>query len=162
MKTRYLLSFSAFILALFVAANPAAAQGTAFTYQGRFAENGVASNGTVEFQITLWNALSGGTQVATATPPSTIVNVTNGLFTAPIDFGMAAFDGSDRYLQIEARTTLGPFITLTPRQRVTAAPYAMLAGKLSGPLPSGSLTGTYGNVLTFSNVANVFQGVLAT
>lgn len=134
------------------------AQGTAFTYQGRFAENGVATNGVVEFQFTLWNTLSGGAQVASATPPSTIINVTNGLFTAPIDFGAAAFDGSDRYLQIEARTTIGPFATLTPRQRITATPYALLAGKLSGPLSSAGLTGTYGNALTFSNVANVFSG----
>jgi hypothetical protein len=139
-------------------ADRACAQGTAFTYQGRFAENGVAANGTVEFQFTLWNALNSGTQVATATPASSIVNVTNGLFTTPIDFGATAFDGADRYLQIEARTTIGPFVTLTPRQRITAAPYALLAGNLSGSLTSGSLMGTYGNALTFSNAANVFVG----
>ena len=150
---------SLLVLLLWIAGAVAVrAQGTAFTYQGRFIQNGVATNGVVEFQFTLWNADSGGTQVATATPPSSIVNVTNGLFTVPIDFGMTAFDGADRYLQIEARTTIGPFVTLTPRQKITAAPYALLAGKLSGTLTSSGLGGTYGNAVTFSNAANVFIG----
>jgi hypothetical protein len=134
------------------------AQGTAFTYQGRLADNGTPANGVVELQCTLWNALSGGTQVATATPATTVVTVTNGLFTMPLDFGTAAFDGSDRYLQIEARSTIGPFSLLTPRQKITATPYALLAGKLSGTVASSGLGGTYGNVMTFSNAANVFNG----
>src|SRR5688500_12478647 len=79
------------------------AQGTAFTYQGRLFDNAAPANGVVELQCTLWNALSGGTQLAAATPATTVVTVTNGLFTVALDFGTAAFDGSDRYLQIEAR-----------------------------------------------------------
>jgi hypothetical protein len=98
------------------------AQGSAFTYQGRLNTNGTPANGVVELQCTLWNALSSGTQVASATPPTTIVTLTNGLFTLPLDFGTTAFDGSDRYLQIEARTTIGPFTLLTPRQKITATP----------------------------------------
>src|SRR5882724_2774328 len=134
------------------------AQGTAFTYQGRFTDSGVPANATVEFQFTLWNALSGGTQVAVATPTSSLVGVTNGLFTTAIDFGAATFDGSDRYLQIEARTVLGPFTLLTPRQKISPTPYAMLAGKLNGTVTSGGLAGTYGSAVTFSNTANLFTG----
>lgn len=136
-------------------------QGTAFTYQGRFTDGGVPSNGSVEFQCTLWDALSGGAQVAAATPSSTVVGVTNGLFTLSLDFGTAAFDGSDRYLQIEARTALGPFTLLTPRQKVSPAPYAMLAGKLTGTVTSNGLAGTYGSAVTFSNTANVFSGTFS-
>src|SRR5712671_2945531 len=83
----------------------ALAQGTAFTYQGRFTDTGLPFTGTAEFQFTLWNSASNGTQVAAATPATVIVGVTNGLFTLPIDFGGAQFSGADRWLQIEARTT---------------------------------------------------------
>ncbi len=137
------------------------AQGTAFTYQGRFTDGGVPANANVEFQCTLWDALSGGSQVAAATPASTVVGVTNGLFTLSLDFGAATFDGSDRYLQIEARTALGPFTLLTPRQKIAPTPYAMLAGKLSGTVTGSGLAGTYGSAVTFSNAANVFNGAFA-
>ena len=137
------------------------AQGTAFTYQGRYTSNGVPVNATVEVQFTLWDALTGGSQIASATPPTSIVTVTNGLFTVPIDFGAAAFDGSERYLQIETRTTIGAFTLLTSRQRITPTPYAILAGKLSGPLVGTGLAGTYGSAVNFSNQANNFTGNFA-
>jgi hypothetical protein len=156
MKTKLRLRLLFF--ALLILPGFAHGQGTAFTYQGRLTENAAPANGVVELQCTLWNALSGGTQMASGTPATTSVSITNGLFTVPLDFGTTAFDGSDRYLQIEARTTLGPFSLLTPRQKITATPYALLAGKLSGTVASSGLGGTYGNVVTFSHAANVFNG----
>ena len=86
------------------------------------------------------------------------MKVTNGQFTALLDFGAAAYDGTDRYLQVEVRTALGPFIPLAPRQRITATPYALMAGKFSGTVPAGGLGGVYGNAVTFSNANNVFNG----
>ncbi|MDQ6631806.1 MAG: tail fiber domain-containing protein [Verrucomicrobiota bacterium] len=158
MKTKLFV----FTLALFSTLNlqfsTLFAQGTAFTYQGRFTDNGAPANGAIEFQFTLWNALSGGTQVATATPASIVINVTNGLFTAPIDFGTAAFDGADRWVQVDARTTLGPFTTLTPRQKVTATPYAIRAANFTGTIGSGQLAGAYTSPVTINNAANVFNG----
>src|SRR3954468_18248216 len=82
------------------------AQNTAFSYQGRFTDNGTPFTGTAEMQFTLWDAVSNGTQVATTTPASAFVVVTNGLFTVPIDFGAAQFTGADRWIQIDARTTI--------------------------------------------------------
>lgn len=56
------------------------AQCTGFTYQGRFTDNGSPYTGVVEFQPTLWDAASGGSQVAANSPEKVAVGVTNGLF----------------------------------------------------------------------------------
>jgi len=133
------------------------AQGTSFTYQGRFNTNGTPYTGPAEFQFTLWDAASGGGQVAATTPASVIVGVTDGLFDTSLDFGAAAFPGADRWLQIEARTTIGSFTTLTPRQKVTPTPYAMRAGSVQ---TNGLPGGVYGNAVTFNNPANNFNGTL--
>jgi len=140
----------------------ALAQGTAFTYQGRLDSGGTPFNGSVEFQATLWTAATGGTQVAANNPTSVIVGVTNGLFTLPLDFG-ASFPGADRWLQLEVRTSIGAFTTLSPRQAITPTPYAIQAGQVNaagvvGTLSSGQLAGTYSGAVTFNNAGNVFTG----
>ncbi|MGB3906287.1 MAG: hypothetical protein WBB22_15360, partial [Anaerolineae bacterium] len=52
----------------------------------------------------------------------------DGLFTVQLDFG-PAFDGSKLWLQIGVRPgdSAGPYTTLTERQELTAAPYALYA-----------------------------------
>jgi trimeric autotransporter adhesin len=130
------------------------AQGTAFTYQGRLNTNGVAYTGAAEFQFTLWDAVSGGSAVATNNPASLVATVTDGLFTVTLDFGLNPFNGQPRFLDTEVRTVIGPFTTLTPRQPVTATPYALRALNLT----TNGLAGTYGNAVTFDNAANSFAG----
>ncbi len=120
----------AFVI-LFASATGSRAQSTTFTYQGRLTDGGVPFSGAAEFQFTLWNAASNGTQIAASMPPSMVLNVSNGLFAAAIDFGPGAFSGSNRWLQIDVRTTLGPFITLAPRQFITASPYAIYSASAS-------------------------------
>jgi len=142
------------------------AQGTAFIYQGRLDSGGVPYSGNAEFQPTLWDAASGGTQVAENNPTQVMVSVTNGLFVLPLDFG-ANFPGADRWLQLEVRTGFGPFTVVSPRQKLTPMPYAITAGnlsgmlpatQLSGTLPSANLGGTYSGAVTFNNAANNFNG----
>lgn len=154
------------LLALFVGTLAAGAQGTAFTYQGQFSENGVPYTGAVELQPTLWDAATGGTQIAANNPATVVVAATNGLMVIPLDFG-ASFLGAARWLQIEARTVIGPFTILSPRQQLTPTPYAMSAGNLTGLLaatqlkgnvPSTNLSGTYFRPVTFNNAANSFSG----
>jgi len=138
----------------FVSAANVRAQGTSFTYQGVLNQNGAPYSGSAEIQFTLWNAASSGSAVATNNPASLIVAVTNGLFTASLDFG-TAFPGADRWLQMDVRTVIGPFTTLSPRQKLTPAPYAITAGGVvSGGIPAG----TYNNAVTFNNAANSFTG----
>ncbi len=159
MKPKSILrSWSVAACFLFITNLAVFAQGTAFTYQGLFTQNGTAFSGTVEMQFTLWDAVSSGTPVAVSTPSSVLVAVSNGLFTVPVDFSAAPFSGSDRWVQVDARTTLGPFTTLTPRQKVTATPYAIRAANFTGTVGSNQLVGTYTSPVTFSNSANVFNG----
>jgi hypothetical protein len=115
-----------------------AALGTAFTYQGRLNKDGNPVGGTCDFQFSLWDALSGGTQIgSTITKYNVAVN--NGFFTEQLDFGASAFNGDARWLQIAVRCPAGSgsYTTLSPRQPLTAAPYALY----SKTAPWSGLTG---------------------
>jgi len=84
--------------------------------------------------------------------------VSNGLFTVTLDFGNQ-FPGANRWLEIGVRTNgVGAYTTLSPRQPITATPYAITAGNLSGGVTSANLAGTYANALTLNNAANSFSG----
>jgi hypothetical protein len=106
--------------------------GTAFTYQGQLQQSGAPANGTCDFDFELYGSLSGGTRIGT-TETETAVNVINGLFTVELNeagnFGVNAFEGSDRWLQIAVRCPAGSgsYATLGPRQQLTATPYAFYA-----------------------------------
>src|SRR5438128_5826334 len=116
-------------LLLTLSAGAAFVQTTPFTYQGRLIAGGTAANGSYDLQFTLWDALSGGTQQPQPTPVTVTrnaVGVANGIFTVQLDFGAGAFPGADRYLEIGARPAGGGACTiLSPRQQITATPYAV-------------------------------------
>ncbi|MBI4579031.1 MAG: tail fiber domain-containing protein [Planctomycetes bacterium] len=109
--------------------------GTAFTFQGDLQHNQSLIDGTCDFQFSLWDQPGsgsppiGGNQIGST---QTIANVvlTGGVFTvqlnASAEFGADAFDGSSRWLQIAVRFPAGSgsYSTLTPRQPITATPYA--------------------------------------
>jgi hypothetical protein len=146
-------SFAALILQPLTAAP----LGTAFTYQGRLLEGTNACNGNAEFVATLWDVASGGTALATNASGSVIVGVTNGLFVLPLDFG-TNFPGDARWLQLEVRTTIGSFNTLSPRQALTPAPYALYASSAgaaatASSVPAANITGTLSDARLSGNVA---------
>jgi hypothetical protein len=61
------------------------------------------------------------------------------MFTVTLDFGNQ-FPGADRWLQIEVRTNGGgAFAALSPRQRITATPYAIQAGNAVVAASAGSV-----------------------
>lgn len=128
-KLKMIRSFSKLAVFIYLLFSPAIApaQPTAFTYQGRLTASGTPFTGSAEFQFTLWDAASGGSVVATNNPSDLVAPVSNGLFTVELDFGEEAFDRSGRFLQIEVRTTIGSFTTLSPRQRITPSPEAIHA-----------------------------------
>ena len=107
---------------------PQAALGTVFTYQGRLTDGGSPANGTYDFQFKLYDAASSGTQVG-STITMEDVTITDGLFTVALDFGSNAFTGDARYLEIGVRpgSSTGAYTTLTPRQALTATPYALFS-----------------------------------
>jgi hypothetical protein len=119
-------------LALFTALYQAAAQGTAFTYQGRLNNNGSAANGSYDLQFVLFNTNQFGSP-ATPILTNSAVPVNNGLFTTTLDFGASVFTGTNYWLDISVRTNGSvTFAELSPRQPVTPTPYAITAENLSG------------------------------
>jgi hypothetical protein len=108
--------------------SPQVTLGTGFTYQGQLKKNNAPVNdNTCSMTFSLWDSSSSGAQVGgiqTIVP----VTVTNGLFTVVLNggsqFGVSAFDGSDRWLQAAVQCAGdGSPVTLS-RQRLSAAPYA--------------------------------------
>jgi pectin methylesterase-like acyl-CoA thioesterase len=106
--------------------------GNGFTYQGQLQDGGSPANGRYDFLFRLFDAPIAGNQIG---PFNTLLNrtVTNGLFTITLTFGAGAFDGEARYLEIAVRPNGGgTYTTLSPRQPVTPAPYALYALKSKG------------------------------
>jgi hypothetical protein len=139
------------------------AQGTAFTYQGHLNSGTNPANGSYDLAFSLFNASTGGSSLA-GPVTNTAVAVSDGLFTIMVDFGAGVFTGGSNWLNIGVRTNgSGAFTSLTPRQQLTPTPYAIFAESanaagLIGNIPSGDLSGTYGNPLTLNNAGNTIAG----
>lgn len=106
--------------------------GTSFTYQGELLYQGALANGSFDFQFSLHDASGGGAQVGSTITKSG-VTVTEGRFTVQLDFGSGIFTGDARWLEIAVQTAGGSgYTTLTPRQELTPAPYAIHASSVDG------------------------------
>jgi hypothetical protein len=99
-----------------------------FTYQGYLERNGAPANGYFDFDVTIWDAQTSGTQVASCTSAALDnVYVTDGLFsfhlqpTQPED---QVFNGERRWLRVRVRPHGTVTWTALPRQPITAVPYA--------------------------------------
>ncbi len=97
------------------------AQSGELTYQGRLENAGQPFDGTANLQFLLFDAPASGSQVG-VTQTRTNWPVAEGLFQVDLDFGAAAFDGTDRYLEVWVNGA-----PLSPRQAVRAAPVALYA-----------------------------------
>jgi hypothetical protein len=99
---------------------------TAFTYQGRLTDGGSPANGEYDLQFGLYDAASGGTPL-TSWRELANVYISDGLFTVQVDFGDNVFTGAARWLEIKVRPgdSTGVYTTLSPRQMLTPAPYAL-------------------------------------
>jgi len=103
--------------------------GTAFTYQGRLIDNNQPADGLYDLQFKLFDASSDGNQLwGDVNTPE--VDVIDGYFTAELDFG-SVFDANNRWLEIGVRPGIqsdpNAYTALTPRQKITATPYALYA-----------------------------------
>jgi hypothetical protein len=144
MKTAPITLLVAFIV-LQLTVPSARAQGTAFTYQGRLDADGSPATGNYDVQFTLFATNNGGTAIGRAVTDGGIA-VTNGLFTAAVDFGAGVFTGTNYWLDLAVRTNgASSFTELTPRQALAPIPYAVFANtasNLSGTLSVSQLNGT--------------------
>lgn len=108
---------------------PSAPVSDTFTYQGQLKQDGAPVNGTCDFQFSLWDSPEGGAQLGN-TQALDNVPVTRGQFTVQLSFLYTMstyFDGSARWLGIAVRCPAGSgsFTALSPRQPLTATPYAL-------------------------------------
>ena len=122
----------------------AATLGTAFTYQGQLREGGVPANGRYDLRFELFNSETGGSPSSSPVAQNAVF-VSNGLFSVSLDFGANVFNGANCWLQIGVRPAESPdpFVTLSPRQSLTPAPYSLYtlkAESLAGPLPDSQLS----------------------
>ncbi|MBP1684197.1 MAG: hypothetical protein H6Q33_340 [Deltaproteobacteria bacterium] len=122
----YVLLHATVVVLLAAHAVPVWAQSSSFTYQGQLQDGGNPASGGYDLQFRLFDAVVGGNQVG-STQALEDVPVTAGVFTVTLDFGVAAFPGADRFLEIAVRPgdSAGAFTTLTPLQPITATPYAL-------------------------------------
>ncbi len=141
-----------FALSLFIFLNimTANAQTASFSYQGKLTDGALAANGTYQMQFGLFDTATGGSQIG-ATQTSS-VTVANGIFTVNLGFGAAAFDGTDRFLQISVFSTVAnAFVVLTPRQQITSAPYAIRSTNATTADNALNLGGTSANQYVLTN-----------
>ncbi len=139
------------MLAVLCGQTLAAPTGTAFTYQGRLTENGAPANGAYDIQFRLFDGAAGAAAQVGGTVTATELPVVNGLFTANLDFGAAAFDGAARWLELAVFDPVATqYVPLSPRQYLAATPYATHA-------LSSAQWKSVGNNITNSNTG--FVGV---
>jgi hypothetical protein len=136
------------------------AQGTAFTYQGRLQDNGSPVSGIFDLRFAIYDSLANGALLG-GPLTNAATGVTNGLFTATLDFGNE-FPGTARWLEIAVQTNGGGgFTTLTPRQQLTPTPYAIFANTASnvtGTLAAAQIVGVLTNNAANVNLTGAFSG----
>lgn len=145
-----LFVFSVFFIAsFFVIKVNTAPPPSVVTYQGKILVGGASATTSLNMYFRIYDAPSGGTLLYTASgtlgsPTSISVTPNAGLFS--VIFGESGTnamdpsifkDNSDMYLEVQVETE-----TLTPRKRITSAPYAFNAKYLDGFAPSQTPTNT--------------------
>ena len=130
MKTIYAFCGGAAIVGLLAAAmfrNTTPVDQT-FTYQGQLRNAGQLVNGPVDLKISMWDADTAGVQIGSSNTYNA-VPMTDGRFALGLNFGASAFDGSNRWIQVEFRNPAGSglYQALNPRDKITATPYALYA-----------------------------------
>src|SRR5690242_20306391 len=102
-------------LALLLHARSAHAQPSRFTYAGRLNDGNAPANGSYDMQLSLFDALDAGNQIGQTQTVSPVA-AANGTFSVDVDFGLDAFPGADRWLELAVRKAGAQnYTTLSPR-----------------------------------------------
>jgi len=141
------------VLLLVLSSGSALAQTTAFNFQGRLNDGTSPANGRYDLQFKLFDAITGGNQVAaTVDKPNTML--VNGVFSTPLDFGVAAFSGGDRFIEISVRPngSANAHVVLGGRQQILSVPFAVRA--LNASTLEGQTAGDFIKNGTAAQTAN--------
>ena len=155
-----------FLLLLASPAIAAAQVTTAFTYQGELRDAGQPAAGAYDLRFRLFDALTDGA-AAGPTLCADNIQVVDGRFVVELNFG-AVFTGASRFLQIEVRPDNGQscgdasgFTVLTPRQPLTATPYAAHALTAAAATTASNASLLNNQPATFyTNAANLTAGTI--
>ncbi len=134
--------------------------GAGFTYQGQLKSGGEPVNAECQMAFRLYDAAApGGAQVGSAITAT--VPISDGLFTAALDFGDGVFTGDARWLGIQVQCPGDASYADLGRQPLTAAPYALYAQRapwsgLSG-VPDGFADGV-DDVSAVVSGTNIYAG----
>jgi hypothetical protein len=127
--------------------------GPAFTYQGELTDDqGSPLSGPYDFEFRLYDGSGGGATQIGGTVSAGDVQVDEGRFAVSLNFGSDAFNGDARWLELRVRegASTGSYTTLSPRQALTPAPYALaLPGLRTDPSAAvpNILGGSNGNLV---------------
>ena len=133
------------------------AQTTAFTYQGKLTDTGIPANGQYDLKLQLFDAATGGTAYVTVMDLQDVV-VTNGILTVSLDFGSLPFqDQVDKWLEIAVRpgASTGAYNTLTPRQQINTAPFAIQANKASEAQTADAMSSVCNQCITDAHIVGL-------
>ncbi len=129
--------------------------GTATTYQGLLTDAGELVNDAADIDFMLYDAETAGEMVGAYKAFG--VPVVDGLFNVDLDFGEGVFQGDARWLEITVHLKSGDdWITLSPRQPIRPAPYALYA--LDGAGGGGSSPWSQNGYIVYYNSGNVGIG----
>jgi len=172
-KTLKILFFMVSALLLIVACvSQAEPMGSAFTYQGRMMDANSPANGLYDLQFKLYDSPSDGNQLASIIDINEL-DVIDGYLTVLLDFGSDVFIGNACWLEMGVRpgelNDPNAYTTLSPRQQITPAPYALqtpigrddtLLGKYAGANNSiGNWNAFLGMETAYSSATgNTFYG----
>ncbi|MEX2218924.1 MAG: hypothetical protein WD749_09210 [Phycisphaerales bacterium] len=102
--------------------------GSSLTYQAELRASGQPATGPVDLRFRLYDAAVAGAQIGPEIDRPAVA-LDQGRFTQELDFGVAAFGPDARFLEVDVRSPAGAgsYVTLAPRQRISAAPVAQFA-----------------------------------
>jgi len=140
-KSRMWLAASAALLGTIATGGAVEAQTKKVAYQGLLRGGGGPVTGGCDFEYTIWDAESGGSQVA---GPINVggVAVAAGIFHSKLGVDEAVFDGKKRWMQIRVCCPAGSCTpeTLSPRQEITRSPQSLSAIRaIEGAGPAGTV-----------------------
>lgn len=147
------------IVFLFLSAFSIRAQLNIFTYQGSLKSGGAAVSGTYDFEFDICLLPTGGEVLTTIAQNN--VQVTNGIFKVDLP-APGVWQGGLRYLQIRVRQSgASNWDSLTPRQLITSAPYAIKADRAETSAQSEyASTANTANLATSATNAQTAQTAL--